>query len=53
MVEDRRRGEVGELRESEVELMAGSAWAEEVWIGGVRVDDGGVLGVRGGELERM
>ena len=33
--------------------MAGSAWAEEVWIGAVRVDDGGVLGVRGGELERM
>jgi hypothetical protein len=36
LVEDRRRGEVGELRESEVELMAGSAWAEEVWNGGSR-----------------
>ena len=34
LVEDRRRGAVGELRESEVELMAGSAWAEEVWNGG-------------------
>jgi len=36
-VEDRRRGAVGELRESEVELMAGSAWAEEVWNGGSTV----------------
>ena len=34
LVEDRRRGAVGELCESEVELMAGSAWAEEVWNGG-------------------
>ena len=37
LVEDRRRGAVGELRESEVELMAGSAWAEEVWNGGSTV----------------
>ena len=37
LVEDRRRGSVGELRESEVELMAGSAWAEEVWNGGSTV----------------
>ena len=35
--EDRRRGAVGELRESEVELMAGSVWAEEVWNGGSTV----------------
>ena len=27
LVEDRRRGAVGELRESKVERMAGSAWA--------------------------
>ena len=33
LVEDRRRGAVGELRESEAELLAGSAWAEEVWSG--------------------
>ena len=31
LVEDRRRGVVGELRESEAELLAGSAWAEESW----------------------
>ena len=31
LVEDRRRGAVGELRESEAELLAGSAWAEELW----------------------
>ena len=37
LVEDRRRGAVGELCESEVELMAGSAWAEEVWNGGLKV----------------
>ena len=52
-VVDKRKGVVGALREGEALLMAGSAWAEEVWIGAVRVDDGGVLGVRGGELERM
>ena len=37
LVEDRRRGAVGELCDSEVELMAGSAWAEEVWNGGSTV----------------
>ena len=37
LVEDRRRGAVGELCESEVELMAVSAWAEEVWNGGSTV----------------
>ena len=29
LVEDRRRGAVGELREDEAELEVGSAWAEE------------------------
>jgi len=33
LVVDRRQGAVGELREGEVELMAGSAWAERVWNG--------------------
>jgi len=29
LVEDRRRGAVGELREDEAELEVGSTWAEE------------------------
>ena len=36
-VVDRRQGEVGELRESEAELLTGSAWAERVWNGGATV----------------
>ena len=34
---DRRQGAVGELRESEAELLTGSAWAERVWRGGSTV----------------
>ena len=30
LVEDRQRGAVGELHDSEVESMEGSVWAEEV-----------------------
>ena len=37
LVEDRRRGAMEELCESEVELMAGSVWAEEVWRAGAMV----------------
>jgi len=37
LVEDRRRGVVVELRESEAELLAGSAWAEESWRSGATV----------------
>ena len=37
LVEDRRRGAVGLLRESETELLAGSVWAEESWRSGVTV----------------
>ena len=56
-----RGGEVCELREDEAELMVGSARMERVLNGGstvsfeldgVQVDGGGVLGFRGGELER-
>ena len=36
-VVDRLQGAVGELREGETELMAGSAWAGEVWNGGATV----------------
>ena len=36
-VVDRRQEAVGELRESEVKLLAGSAWAELVWRGGATV----------------
>ena len=36
-VVDRRKGVVGELREGEALLMAGSAWAEEVWNSGAKV----------------
>ena len=61
-VVDRRQEVVGELRESEAKLLAGSAWAERVWRGGAtvssgspacRVDGGAVLGSLGGEMERM
>ena len=37
LVEDRRRGEDGELRESEVELRVGSARAERPWRSGATV----------------
>ena len=36
LVEDRQRGAVGELRESEAELLAGSAWAERSGVAGRR-----------------
>ena len=36
-MEDRRRGEAGELRESEVELGVGSARAERPWRSGATV----------------
>ena len=42
-VEDRRRGVVEELRESEAELLAGSAWAEELWRSGATVNSSSPL----------
>jgi len=36
-VVDRQQEAVGELRESEAKLLAGSAWAERVWRGGATV----------------
>ena len=43
LVEDRRRGAVGELRESEAELLAGSTWAEELWRSGATVSSSSPL----------
>ena len=37
LVVDRRQGAVGELRESEAKLLAGSVWVERVWRGGATV----------------